>query len=60
MSQNLIYTSSPYNYYKAKCMCFPVSQNSQEQPRGPSSDVEISAAIGPERGGLQICDLTRN
>jgi len=28
--------------------------------RGPSSDAEISTAIGPERGGLQICDLTRN
>jgi len=28
--------------------------------RGPSSDAEISTAIGPERGGLQICDFTRN
>src|SRR6218665_3350321 len=28
--------------------------------RGPSSDAKISTAIGPERGGLQICDLTRN
>ena len=25
--------------------------------RGPSSDAELSS---PERGGLQICDLTRN
>jgi len=28
--------------------------------RGPSLDAEISTAIGPERGGLQICNLTRN
>ena len=34
--------------------------NNNAASRGQSSDVEISTAIGPERGGLQIRDLTRN
>jgi len=28
--------------------------------RCPSFDLNISTAIGPERGRLQICDLTRS
>ena len=37
-----------------------VTDKNKAASRGPSSDAEISNAIGPERGGLQICDFTRS
>jgi len=40
------------NTWHWHCRC-----NKMAASRGPSSDAEISTAIGPERWGLQICDL---